>query len=161
MYTFSFIVGDIIPKSVKCIHSATKSSSSPSRGLEMQLHESRIRWQSAMLQQTGFECGDCACAWSRTSCQKYTALPPHARFPIKADQHRKNCIRHMTLQPTWVAFFSTEPDRSGRPRKPEHCAFSVKGQDLKAVSAPAISPATLNPLLYTMNPKPVTLYYEL
>ena len=24
MYTFSFIVGNIIPKSVKCIHSATK-----------------------------------------------------------------------------------------------------------------------------------------
>ena len=24
VYTFSFIVGDIIPKSVKCIHSATK-----------------------------------------------------------------------------------------------------------------------------------------
>ena len=26
MYTFSFIVGNIIPKSVKCIHSATKST---------------------------------------------------------------------------------------------------------------------------------------
>ena len=26
MYTFSFIVGNIIPKSVKCIHSATKHS---------------------------------------------------------------------------------------------------------------------------------------
>ena len=25
MYTFSFIVGNIIPKSVKCIHSATKA----------------------------------------------------------------------------------------------------------------------------------------
>ena len=25
MYTFSFIVGNIIPKSVKCIHSATKN----------------------------------------------------------------------------------------------------------------------------------------
>ena len=25
MYTFSFIVGNIIPKSVKCIHSAAKS----------------------------------------------------------------------------------------------------------------------------------------
>ena len=25
VYTFSFIVGDLIPKSLKCIHSATKS----------------------------------------------------------------------------------------------------------------------------------------
>ena len=28
MYTFSFIVGNIIPKSVKCIHSATKLTGS-------------------------------------------------------------------------------------------------------------------------------------
>ena len=27
MYTFSFVVGNIIPKSVKCIHSATKLGS--------------------------------------------------------------------------------------------------------------------------------------
>ena len=30
MYTFSFIMGNIIPKRVKCIHSATKPN--PSRG---------------------------------------------------------------------------------------------------------------------------------
>ena len=29
VYTFSFVVGDIIPKGVKCIHSATKNSLSP------------------------------------------------------------------------------------------------------------------------------------
>ena len=33
MYTFSFTVGSIIPKSVKCIHSATKSRLDDSRVL--------------------------------------------------------------------------------------------------------------------------------
>ena len=35
MYIFSFIVGNIIPKRIKCIHSATKPKLNGSRGLKL------------------------------------------------------------------------------------------------------------------------------
>ena len=42
VYTLSFIVGNIIPKSVKCIHSATKPSSSHITSGALKLKKQRL-----------------------------------------------------------------------------------------------------------------------
>ena len=47
VYTFSFIVGNIIARSVKCIHSATKSKERGEgfagyRGLDFEVQSSRV-----------------------------------------------------------------------------------------------------------------------